>query len=93
VVLVGVVVPHKSLGNLGNLGTCEKPQATKQVTTWVTTWVMLAWQLKESIGEEMQLRQLRQLMPFCCLVFVSGCICPFFPKRIHLLHRIPPFVS
>jgi len=55
------------------------------------TWVMLAWQLKESIGEGTPM-QLMQLMPFC-LVFVSGCICPFFPKRIHLMHRTPPFVS
>jgi hypothetical protein len=51
---------------------------------------MLAWQLKESIGEGMQMRQ----MPPFCLAFVSGCIFPFSPKRIHLLQRrIPLFVS
>jgi hypothetical protein len=51
---------------------------------------MLAWQLKESIGEA---TPRIQLMPFC-LAFVFGCICPFFPKRIHLMQRrIPPFVS
>jgi hypothetical protein len=60
---------------------------------------MLAWQLKESIGEamqrmQMQLMQMQLMPPFCCLAFVFGCICPFFPKRNHLLqHRIPPFVS
>jgi len=53
---------------------------------------MLAWQLKESIGEATQRMQM-QPMPFCCLAFVFGCICPFSPKRIHLLHRTPPFVS
>jgi hypothetical protein len=57
------------------------------------TWVMLAWQLKESIGEGMQMQLMRQMSPFC-LAFVSGCIFPFSPKRIHLLqHRIPLFVS
>jgi hypothetical protein len=41
----------------------------------------------------MQMMQMQmQLMPFC-QAFVFGCICPFSPKRIHLLHRIPPFVS
>jgi hypothetical protein len=59
------------------------------------TWVMLAWQLKESIDEGMQMMQMQmQPMPFCCLASVFGCICPFSPKRIHLgRRRIPPFVS
>jgi hypothetical protein len=53
---------------------------------------MLAWQLKESIGEGMQMMRI-QLMPFC-LAFVFGCICPFSPKRTHLRQRrILPFVS
>jgi hypothetical protein len=52
---------------------------------------MLAWQLKESIGEA---TQRMQPMPFCCQAFVFGCICPFSPKRTHLRQRrIPPFVS
>jgi hypothetical protein len=55
---------------------------------------MLAWQLKESIGEAMQRMQMQLMPPFCCLAFVFGCICPFFPKRNHLRQRrIPPFVS
>jgi hypothetical protein len=55
---------------------------------------MLAWQLKESTGEAtLQLQMQMQLMPFC-QAFVFGCICPFSPKRTHLLQRrIPTFVS
>jgi hypothetical protein len=51
---------------------------------------MLAWKLKESIDEatlQLQMPMPMQLMPFCCLAFVFGCICPFFPKRIHLMRR------
>jgi hypothetical protein len=57
--------------------------------------VILAWQLKESTGEAtLQMQMQMQLMPpFCYLAFVFGCICPFSPKRTHLLRRIPPFVS
>jgi hypothetical protein len=83
--VVVVVPPRKILGNLGTTakrGTWAKPQAT---------WVMLAWQLKESTGEATL--PMRQMPPFC-LAFVSGCIFPFFPKRIPLLQRrIPLFVS
>jgi hypothetical protein len=95
---VVVVAVPQSFGNLGivGIGTWAKPQATKPWQLATKPWQLATkpWQLmKESIGEGMQLMQM-QKMPFCCLAFVFGCICPFFPKRIHLgRRRIPPFVS